>query len=42
MSKNIVTIADVSAWADLSLRRREKRSSSVVSRKGVPAAEVMV
>ncbi|WP_280951739.1 hypothetical protein [Rhizobium sophoriradicis] len=42
MSKNIVAIADVAAWADLSLRRREKTSSSVVSRKDVPAAKVRV
>lgn len=42
MSKNIVAIADVSAWADLSLRRREKTSSSVVSRKDVLTAKVRV
>lgn len=39
MPKNFVAIDDVRAWAGLSLRRREKTSSSVGSAKDVLAAE---
>ncbi|WP_280950303.1 hypothetical protein [Rhizobium bangladeshense] len=42
MSKNIVVIGDVAAWAGRSLRGREKTGSSGVSRKDGLAAEARV